>query len=359
LSNLRFRSRPTLALALVGILALAACQADGGAANETENANNGNGGGDLTGSVFISGSSTVLPISQRNAEKFSDANPGVDISVEGPGTSDGFALFCEGESDGSGASRAIRESEIEACEANGIEFLEFYVAIDGLSVITSPENEVGCLSFVDLWALLGPEAEGIGNWSDADDLAGETAEATGGEFGESHAPFPDQSLDVTAPGEESGTFDSFVEIVLDPIGGALEMEDVTTRPDYQSSADDNVIIQGISGSAGSLGWVGYAYYQENAEVIQALEVDGGDGCVAPDPETISSGEYPIARPLYFYVNAATAAENEALAAFVDFYLSDDGRASVTEVGYVDIPDEDWQATVDTWANGTTGTQVGG
>jgi phosphate transport system substrate-binding protein len=164
---------------------------------------------------------------------------------------------------------------------------------------------------------------------------------------------------VTAPGEESGTFDSFVEIVLDPIGGALELEDVTSRPDYQSSADDNVIVQGVSGSPGGLGWVGFAYYEENSEVLRALEVDGGDGCVEPTVETISAGEYPIARPLFIYVNAATADENPALEAYIDFYMSDEGRASAAEVGYVDIPDEDWQASVEAWENRTTGTQVGG
>ena len=323
-------------------------------------------GGDLTGSVFVSGSSTVEPISLAVAEDFAAQQPNVDISVEGPGTSDGFALFCAGESDVSDASRAIKQEEIDACAENDIEFIELYIAIDGLSVLTSVHNDaVDCLSFTDLWALLGPDAAGNGrNWSDADQLAQDTLAATNSEFGALHAPYPDAPINITAPGEESGTFDSFVEIVLQPVGVAMGMDkaDVTTTANYQASGDDNVIIQGLSGTAeapDTLGWVGYAYYEENTDVVKALEVDKGGGCVAPTVDTIASGEYPIARPLYFYVNAARAEENAALAAFVDFYLSDAGRASVSEVGYVDIPDEEWQATVDTWETRTTGTQVGG
>ena len=335
-------------------LALAACS--------TGSPSSG-GGGDLTGSVFVSGSSTVEPISLAVAEDFAAQEPQVDISVEGPGTSDGFALFCAGDSDVSDASRAIKQAEIDTCAENGIEFIELYVAIDGLSVLTSVHNtDVDCLSFTDLWALLGPEAPGNGsNWSDANALAQATADATAGEFGEVHTPYPDAPINITAPGEESGTFDSFIEIVLDKVGGALEMEDVTTTPNYQASGDDNVIIQGISGTEenpDTLGWVGYAYYAENTDVVKALEVDGGDGCVAPTVDTIASGDYPIARPLFVYVNAARADENEALAAFIDFYLSDAGRASIGEVGYVDIPDEDWQATVDAWESRTTGARVG-
>jgi phosphate transport system substrate-binding protein len=348
------RVRPALAGILAGALLMAACS------NESPGAS----ASTLTGSLFVSGSSTVEPISLANAEKFADLEPGIDISVEGPGTSDGFALFCVGDSDVSDASRAIKDEEIATCAENGIEFIELYVAIDGLSVITSAHNDqLECLSFTDLWALLGPENEGENGspWSDYSGLAQATADATDGAFGEIHTPYPDAPLFVTAPGEESGTFDSFIELVLDPVGGALEMEDVTTRIGYQSSGDDNAIIQGVAGTADSpttLGWVGFAYVEENLDSVKPLAVDEGNGCVEPTTETIASGDYPIARPLFIYVNAGAAEENDALAAFIDFYLSDEGRASVSEVGYVDIPDEDWQATVDTWENRTTGAQYG-
>ena len=346
-----------VAVLVAGLLVLSACQASasGSPAASTD---------ELTGSIFVSGSSTVEPISLANAEKFAALNPSVQISVEGPGTSDGFALFCVGDSDVSDASRPIRESEIEECASNGIEFIELYVAIDGLSVITSATNDaLECLSFTDLWALLGPENTGDNGapWSDFTDLAEATFEATGGEFGDVHTPYPDAPLFVTAPGEESGTFDSFIEIVLDPVAGSLAMEDVTTRVGYQSSGDDNVIIQGVAGSEDNpetLGWVGFAYVEANLDLVKPLAVDAGDGCVEPTVETIASGEYPIARPLFIYVNAQEAEENPAVAAFIDFYLSDQGRASVSEEGYVDIPDADWEAMVALWESRGTGTQVG-
>ena len=313
--------RSLLSVGVVLMLVLAACQSN----------NSGDGSaGELTGELTISGSSTVEPITSLVAEDFQAQHPDVDYSVDGPGTGDGFALFCDGETDISDASRAIKDEEAATCEENGINYVELQVAIDGLSVITSTANDaVSCLSFGDLYALLGPESQGFDNWTDANALA----EEIGGEFGEIHAPYPDAPLDVTAPGEESGTFDSFVELVVGPIGEARGQEE-TTRPDYTASGDDNVIIEGIAGSDTSLGWVGFAFADENRDAVKLLEVDGGDGCVAPDPETIASGEYPIARPLFIYVNTDNAAENPALAAFVDYYLSDEGIAAVAEADYV-------------------------
>jgi phosphate transport system substrate-binding protein len=121
-----------------------------------------------------------------------------------------------------------------------------------------------------------------------------------------------------------------------------------TRPDYQASADDNVIIENIAGSDGSLGWVGFAFADENADSVTSLEVDGGDGCVAPSPETIASNEYPMSRPLFIYVNAEEAAARPELAAFVDFYLSDEGIAAVTEADYVALEAGVLEETRSTW-----------
>jgi phosphate transport system substrate-binding protein len=316
----------------------------------------GGGGGDaLTGEIVVSGSSTVEPVTSLVAENFAAQNPDVNISVDGPGTSDGFELFCKGETDISDASRPIEEEEIDACGKEGIDFIEIKVAIDGLSVITSAENsEVECLDFYDLYALLGPESEGFENWSDADDLAKKV--------GAAHAPYPNASLDVTAPGEESGTYDSFGEIVLEGIAydeRGISEDDPVIRKDYQSSADDNVIIQGIQGSDSSLGWVGYAFYINNQDTVKALAIaEKGDDCVEPTEETISDGSYPIARDLFIYANAANVEENPALEAFVDYYVTDEGLASVADAGYVDLPDEEVQASIDAWEAKETGTREG-
>src|SRR5687767_5099821 len=274
--------RPALAI-LAGTLLLAACSSNPDR-NDPEDSAPASGGDGLSGEIVISGSSTVEPISSIVAEDFTAANPGVDYSVDGPGTGDGFALFCAGEIDIADASRAIREEEAAVCEENGITFVELQIGIDGLSIITSPENgDVTCLGFGDLYALLGAESQGFDSWSDADGLA----EEVGNDFGEIHAPYPDAELVVTAPGEESGTFDSFVELVIADVAGAREQEE-TTRPDYQTSGDDNVIIENIAGSPSSLGWVGYAFADESSDSVKLLEVDGGEGCVAPTPETIAS-----------------------------------------------------------------------
>ncbi len=320
--------------------------------------------GDLSGSITITGSSTVEPISIAAGDAFADANPGVAVSVAGPGTGDGFAQFCAGEADISDASRAIKEEEIATCEENGIEFIELQVAIDGLSPITSAQNDaVECLSFVDLYALLGPDATGIGNWADASASADEIA-ATVTDLGAVNTPYPDAPLTVTAPGEESGTFDSFVELVIAPVGEALGVEDANVRPDYTASPNDNVIIEGISANPTSLGWVGFAFVEENLDTIKPLQVDGGAGCVEPTVETIASGEFPIARPLFIYVSVPALEENPALEAFVDFYI---GEAITTLVGpdieggqvpYVPLNDEAVAEVQGVWEARETGTREG-
>ena len=309
--------------------------------------------------IFVSGSSTVEPISARIADAFSGENAGIAVRVEGPGTGDGFEMFCSGESDISDASRPIKSEEVEKCQAAGIEFTELKIAIDGLSVVTSTANDVDCLSFADLYALLGPESIGFENWDEADKLAKELEKSLDREeYGEIKAPYPDMELTVTAPGEESGTFDSFTEIVLEEIAG-LRKEDGLPRPDYQASPNDNVILDGIAGSEGSLGWAGYAFARENQTKIKILEVDAGEGCVAATPDTIASGEFPISRALYIYVSLDKAETNTDLVKFVDYYLSDEGLAQVPEVGYVPLTDEDLAATRQAWTERRPGAVDGG
>jgi phosphate transport system substrate-binding protein len=284
----------------------------------------------LGGEITISGSSTVQPISEAVKEAFNATNPDVAISVDGPGTGDGFKLFCQGETDISDASRAIKEEEATLCTDAGIDYVELKVAIDGMSILTSINDSTGvtCLSFADLYALTGPESEGFKNWKDGQALATELGSTT---------TLPDAPLEISGPGEESGTYDYFVETIVAPIAKERG-KDEATRKDYSSSPNDNVIIEGVSGSDTSLGWVGYAYAEENLDKVKLLEVAKTPGeCVAPTPETIADNTYPLSRPLFIYVNKAKAESNPAVAAFVDFYLAEGTVATVNEtVGYVDL-----------------------
>ena len=338
---------------------LAAC---GGDDNNTSTAagSESPGGSKLSGTINISGSSTVAPITTRAKEKFNDEQSGVSINVDGPGTGDGFVLFCKGETDISDASRPIKKSEADDCKEAGIEFIELKVGIDGMAVMTHPSNNaVTCLSLADLYALTGPESKGMKKWSDA--------QALGRELG-SKVTYPGANLAIYGPGEESGTYDSFVELAIEPIGkkrqeaGKIEKGDEkTTRPDYSSSGDDNIIIQGIEGSKSSLGWVGYSYAQEQGDKVKKLQLskEPGGECIAPTDESIAAAEYPLARYLYIYVNAAKEKANPAIGKFVDYYLSDAGISSVTEVKYVGLASSDLEETRSVWTARTTGTRDGG
>jgi len=327
--------------ASISMLALiaTACGGNGG----TGSGNGGTGDG-LTGSILVSGSSTVQPITDLVAELFIEQAPDVQISVDGPGSSDGFVLFCDGETDVQDASRAISDEEIAACQANGVEYTELEVAFDGITVMTNPANTIECLTTADLYALMGPESEGFESWSDANGLARELGGTDS---------FPDSPLEITAPGEESGTYDAFLELAgFEDFGvahGLSEDAAAVMRPDYQSSANDNVILQAIEGTPSALGYVGFAYAEEGGDTVKEVAVDAGDGCIAPSRETIADGSYPLSRSLYVYVNKAKAAQNPALKAFVDYYVSDDGLTlAVTEAGYVELPQDRIDNTRSTW-----------
>ncbi|WP_104523729.1 PstS family phosphate ABC transporter substrate-binding protein [Blastococcus atacamensis] len=306
-STLRRRSAPAAAVLSLA-LALSAC----GGSNEEQA-----GGGDsaMSGDVLSDGSSTVAPLTSAAAEFFAEEEPGVNVSVATSGTGGGFEVFCQGNTDISNASRPIKDEEIAACEENGVEYTELTVARDALTVVTSAENDfITCLSTEQLATLWGPEAEGtITTWDQVD------------------PSFPAEPIELYGPGTDSGTFDYFT----DEING----EEGVSRTDYNASEDDNVIVQGVSGSSNALAYFGFTYYEENAQSLKAIEIDSGDGCVAPSAETVQDGTYtPLGRPLFIYVNNASYSEKPAVAAFVDFYAQSD--AEIAEAAqYIPLNDE--------------------
>ncbi len=335
------RSASVLAAVLAFTLIAAACSSDDG--GETGST----GSTELEGSITISGSSTVEPISSVVAEIFNETQPNVGISVDGPGTGDGFELFCNGEIDIADASRPIEPDEEKACKKNGIEYTELEVALDGVTIMTNPENaDVTCLNNGDIYALFGPESDGLDTWNSADALAQEV----GGNGG-----FPDAPLEITAPGPESGTYDAFIDLTgIEDIAleqGLSEDDAAALRKEgYQSSPSDNVIITAMADSPSALGFVGFAFAEEAGDSVKELEVDGGDGCIAPTPESISDGSYPLSRSLYIYVSSEAAARPE-VAAYVDFYLGEEAMATdglAEQVGYIALPPERVEATRADW-----------
>ena len=345
---MRNRRKWLTILAAVAALSLvaAACGDDDGSETGGTGGATGSTAQDLTGTITISGSSTVQPITSLVAELFhEDVSPEVGISVDGPGTSDGFVLFCDGETDIQDASRQIEPEEVKACEQNGVEYVELAVAFDGITVMTNPANaDVSCLNNGDLYALFGPESNGIDTWDGADSLANEVGGTDG---------FPSAPLEITAPGEESGTYDAFIELSgIEDIAleqGLSEDEAAALRTDYQSSPDDNVIISAMEGSDSPLGFVGFAFAESAGDQVKILQVDGGDGCVEPTRDTIADASYPLSRTLYIYVNKAKITETPAVKAFVDYYLTDTGVVTaVQETGYVELPSDQLEASRSTW-----------
>lgn len=272
--------------------------------------------GPASGEVIADGSSTVEPLTAAAGELFAEENPDVNVSVATSGTGGGFEKFCLGQTDISNASRPIAEDdEIPVCEENGVDYTELRVATDALTVVTSAENDfMTCITTEELATLWGPDAEGtITTWDQV------------------NPEWPAEPIELYGPGTDSGTFDYFT----DEING----EEGASRADYNASEDDNVIVQGVAGSPNALGYFGYTYYEENADSLKAIEVDSGEGCVAPSAETAADGSYtPLARPLFIYVSNASYAEKPQVAGFIDFYV--ENAAQIAEAAqYIPLSDE--------------------
>ena len=274
---------------------------------------------ELKGTIEIDGSSTVFPVSEAVAEEFGKIHSDVRVNVGVSGTGGGFKRFTVGETDISDASRPIKDAEAQQAADNGIEYYPLRVAMDGLSVMVSPENDfVECLSTDQLKMIWEPEST-VTNWSDVD------------------PSWPDSKIALYGPDTDSGTFDYFTEEIM----GEAQL----SRADYTASADDNVLVQGIAGGKYSLGYFGFAYYQENMDKLKLVAVDSGNGCVLPTSESIENGSYsPLSRPLFIYVSKQSM-ERPEVKAFVEFYL-DNAAELAQEVGYIKLGDAEYASNRD-------------
>jgi phosphate transport system substrate-binding protein len=307
--------RPVLVPLAAGLVAVALVGCGG---REREDSNGGGAqaaaNSELSGRIEADGSSTVGPLTTAAAERFQEQHPDVNVTVGISGTGGGFERFCNGETDISDASRPIKDDEeAPICKKNGVEYTELRVAVDALTVVVNPENDwVDCVTVEQLEAIWKPGSK-VDNWS----------EVPGGEF-------PDTSLTLFGAGTDSGTFDYFTDAIVG--------EEGASRTDYSATEDDNVTVRGVQGDTGALGYFGFSYFEENADTLKALQVDGGDGCVEPSAETAQAGDYqPLARPLFIYVKneALTRPEVEE---FVRFLLEE--NAEIAEQALlIPLPDD--------------------
>lgn len=283
----------------------------------------------VTGDIISAGSSTVFPLSERMVEVFTDEGYSGQITIDSIGSGAGYERFCvAGETDIANASRAIKDSEVEACAAIGRTPIEFRVGTDALAVVVSSQNDfVTDLSIAQLAQIFSGEAT---TWDAVD------------------PSFPAEPIQVFSPGTDSGTFDYFVEAVLESEAGAgLEgdaaVAAITGVPGIQLSEDDNVLVQGVEGSPYAIGYFGFAYYQENKEQLKALSVNG----VVPNEESAESNTYPLSRPLFIYSDATIMADKPQVADFINFYLTN-VNDYIVDVGYFPASVEALNAAKQAW-----------
>ena len=312
-------------IALVGILSasailLSACGSDSDSSSEESSTSTSasteettEAAAALSGTIRIDGSSTVAPYSEVAAELFMNENPGVQVSVATSGTGGGFEKFCVGETDGSDASRLIKDEEAAICAENGIVFEKIQVANDGLSVVVNADNPIECLTTAQLEAIW-TEGAALTTWGQIPGL--EDSEVK------------DVALKLYGPGTDSGTFGYFTEEINGEDGK------ITTNF-VDVGEDDNALITGVTGELGAMGYVGWTYYNESRDKVKALQVDGGNGCVAPELENVASGDYaPLGRGLYVYASDTSIARPEVFS-FFQFYL-DNQEAIASAAGGIPL-----------------------
>jgi phosphate transport system substrate-binding protein len=287
-------------------------------------------GGTAPGDIKVDGSSTVFVLSEAVAEEFTNAGNRARVTVGQSGTGGGFQKFCRGETDISDASRPIRQTEMDACKAAGVNFYEVPVAYDGIAVVVNPKADwIADITAAELKALWEPAAQGkIMRWNQI------------------RPNWPDREVHLFGAGVDSGTYDYFTEAIAGKEGAS--------RGDFTASEDDNVLVQGVAGDELALGFLPFAYYNENRERLKLVPVDGGKGPIAPSFDTIRDGSYqPLSRPLFIYVSDKALARPE-IQQFMDFYIANVGSLA-EEVGYVQLGDEGYRLVAAHFARRQPGT----
>lgn len=322
-------------VAVAAVVSLVAC------GQSSQDARSGSAGAASSGPSLIAldGSSTVFPISEAVAEEFQKTEKNTKVTVGISGSGGGFQKFCRAETDISDASRPITQTEIDACAKTGVQYIELPIAYDGIAITVNPKNTwVDHITVAELKTLFAPESQGkITKWSQV------------------RKGWPDKEVHLFGAGVDSGTYDYFTEAVT---GKAH-----SSRGDFTSSEDDNVLVQGISNDDGALGFVPFAYYEGNKDKLKLVPVDdgkkdNGDGPILPSAETIKNGTYqPMSRPIFLYISTK-ANERPEVQKFVNYYLTNADKL-VREVGYVPLGADIYKLVNDRYAKKTVGSAFTG
>ena len=303
-------------IAGAGAVALAGCTSgNGGNSGDGSGGSNGGDGSSgsesLSGDIRVSGSSTVYPVAQEVSRRFAEQNPDVSFNLTRDGSSGGFEnVFIPGDSDLNNASRPISDEEVQRCRDTGFEPVEFFIAQDALTVVVNNNADwVDSMSIEEVRQIWSPDTAPE-LWSDV------------------NSEWPDEPFDLYGAATTSGTFDYFTEAVVG--------EEGSIRDDFEGTEEDDLIAQGVRGNEYAMGYLPFAYYTNNPDTVKALSIsqDGGEA-VQPSLEGAKSGNYPLARPLFFYANMSNVQEEEALQEFLQFYIDQSDENYIAEsIGYV-------------------------
>jgi phosphate transport system substrate-binding protein len=256
------------------------------------------------------------------AERFLREGYSGNITIDSIGSGAGLERFCvAGETDIANSSRPIRESEVESCRAIGREPIEFRVGTDALAVVVHPSNTFATNMTLEQVALAFSTAT---TWADVD------------------PSWPAQPILRFSPGTDSGTYDYFVEEVFDS-----NEEPLLSAANLQLSEDDNVLVQGVIGNQYAIGYFGYAYYEENHDRLNILNIEG----IEATAENVNNGTYPLARPLFIYSDATIMAQKPQVAEFINFYLTFVNE-EVVDVGYFPASEDALNLAKFNWLNAT-------
>ncbi len=318
--------------------------------------------------ISIVGSSTVYPFATVVAERFGKSTTFKTPKIESTGTGGGMKIFCQGVGvdtpDITNASRRVKQSELDLCAENGVGgVVEVLIGYDGIVLANSRDAGAFSLTRKEIFLALAAEVPG--------DSDGELVANPYTMWNEINPNLPASKIEVLGPPPTSGTRDAFVELAME--GGCMKYDWIkqikddskaagksgdkamekelkgkyrgicrTVREDgafIEAGENDNLIVQKLQANPAAVGIFGYSFLDQNSELVRGLEIDGH----APEFDSIADGDYPVSRPLYFYVKKAHVGSIPGLREFLDTFTSDKAFGEygyLTDKGLIPLGDEE-------------------